>query len=101
MPWSPHVSATSPQLQCETDETNEQEDEHMFSLNTDGFDATIVERRHAIQNIINHHKYAQHAALFDTCATPDEALLSIDEHTVHEITETQHCHDVRQLVNNS
>lgn len=101
VPGSPPVSATSPQLQGETEETSEQEDEHIFGPNTDGFDTTVVERQHEIQTIINHHKYARYAALFDTCATRDEVLLSTDEHIVQEITETQHCHDAIQLVNNS
>lgn len=56
------------------------------------FEATVVDRKHALRNIRSHSHIILQAELHDTCATPDDALLSL----ANEISITQAFHKIQK-----
>lgn len=64
-------------------------DSTRFTSNThkdDEFEATFVNRQDALRRIRTHLQYQAQSELFNTCATPDEELLSIPEHELPTTT---------------
>lgn len=71
----------APTLNCES----QHDSSHIQSSRTDAannfeFEATALDKSYALKNIINNQIESHQSALLDTCATPDNILLSLPDY---------------------